>query len=324
MTLVAPAAGAGRRAERASGQAKLDFNGGRVLRGRMRTLFAFTALALAAACTGGQPSAPDAAPVIAAERAFAAEAGRTGWVEAFIAHSSDEAIVIGARPENAHQSLAAIDPANLRDTSLVWGPVFAGMSRGGDIGFTTGPYAGGGTAFGQYFTVWRKQPDGSWKWIYDGGTNQRAAQTVDANAEVAQIEVGARGAGSAAAAVAAVRLREESLAQAAASNAGQAFSRLMAEHGRMNRDDQPSAIGPEAAAALAGTGPVGYSPPQTIEAGAAGDLVFTLGQARWQGGSGYYCRIWVLQRDGWRIAFDQILQRPLDAPAAPEDDPPAP
>lgn len=284
----------------------------------------FALAAFAAACSTPPASAPDASPVVAAERAFAAEAGRSGWVEAFLTHSTDQAIVIGARPRNAHEAMQRIPPANRGDTSLTWGPTFAGISRGGDIGFTTGPFSGGGTVFGQYFTVWRKQPDGAWKWIYDGGTNQRTPVTVDANAEVVQIEVGARGAGSAAAAIDAVRLREETLAQAAASNAGTAFSRVMAEHGRMNRDDQPSAVGPRAAAQLVGQGAIGYSPPQIVEAGTAGDLVFTLGEARWEGGSGYYCRIWVLQRDGWKIAFDQILQRPLDQAPAQEVVPPAP
>ena len=260
--------------------------------------------------------------MIAAERAFAAEAGRIGWVEAFLAYSTDDAIVIGAVPTNAHQSLSGIDPANRGDTSLTWGPEFAGISRGGDIGFTTGPYNGGDTAFGQYFTVWRLQEDGSWKWIYDGGANQSAPTTVNPDGDVLQLPLGARGAGSAAAAIEAVRRREADFAEAALGGAGAAFADTMAPQGRMNRDDQPSATGPEGAEQLAGAGGVRYAPPSVVEAGAAGDLVFTLGEARWEGGSGFYQRIWVLTSAGWKIGYDQIIERPLDQPA--EAEPPAP
>lgn len=282
----------------------------------MRLLVTILAAALAA-CTQPAGTAPDASPVIAAERAFAGAASQGGWVEAFEAYSADDALIIAAQPISAHQSLAGIDPANRGDTSLTWAPEFAGISRGGDIGFTTGPYNGGGAAFGQYFTVWRRQADGSWKWIYDGGTNQTAPTTVNMEADVTVVPV-ARGAGSAAAAVDAVRAREGALAERAAANAGEAFGAVFAGAGRMNRDNQPTALGADAAVLLAGAGGVRYAAPRVIEAGAAGDLVFTLGEARWDGGSGYYCRIWVLQADGWKIAYDQIIERTLEERDAPE------
>ncbi len=285
-------------------------------------LLVFSLAAALMACTQPADTAPDATPVIAAERTFAIEAGQGGWVEAFLAHSSAEAIVIAAQPTNAHQSLAGVDPANRGDTSLTWAPEFAGISRGGDIGFTTGPYNGGGTAFGQYFTVWRRQADGSWKWIYDGGTNQTTPTTVNMEADVGVIPVAARGLGSADAAATAVREHEAAFAERAAANAGEAFGIAFAEAGRMNRDNQPTALGAEAAAQLAGAGGVRYSAPLMIEAG--GDLVFTLGEVRWDGGSGYYCRVWVLQADGWKIAYDQIVQRTLEELNAAPENPPAP
>lgn len=283
----------------------------------MRTVALLFATLVAIACTPLGDATPDAAPVVEAERAFAAEAQRTGWVESFIAHSTEDAIVLGARPANAHAAMRGIDPANLGDTSLNWAPEFAGISNGADFGFTTGPYNGGDTAFGQYFTVWRRQSDGAWKWIYDGGTNSRTPTRPDPAFEVAVLPVSPRGAGSAEAAIEAVNRSEEVLAAAAGLNAGDAYGAVFADTGRMNRDDQPTAIGPDAAATLAGTQGVRFSPPQVAEAGAAGDMVFTLGEARWEGGSGYYQRIWVQQRDGWRIGYDQILQRPLAEAGAP-------
>ena len=274
-------------------------------------IFAFALLALAAACSSEPQSQADVAPVVAAERAFAAAAQQGGWVEAFEAYSTADAIVLQAGPVNARQSLAGIDPANRGDTSLNWGPEFAGISGGGDFGFTTGPYNGGGAAFGQYFTVWRRQADGSWKWIYDGGTNQTTPTTVNASAQVEALPIGARGAGTEMAATESILREEGELARAAAANVGDAYRAVFAETGRMNRDNQPTASGRDAAATLAGATPVAFSPPQVVHASGNGDMVFTIGQARWEGGSGYYCRIWVLQAEGWRIGYDQILLRTL-------------
>jgi hypothetical protein len=278
-------------------------------------------LALAAACSS-EPQAPaDIGPVVEAERAFAARAQATGWVEAFEAYATADAIVLQAGPTNAHESLAGIDPANRGDTSLSWAPEFAGISRAGDFGFTTGPYNGGDTAFGQYFTVWRRQEDGAWKWLYDGGTNATTPTIVNAAAEVEALPIGARGAGTEMAAIETVLREEGELARAAAANVGEGYRSVFAATGRMNRESLPTASGRDAAVALAGATPVAFSAPQIVEASGDGDMVFTLGQARWEGGSGYYCRIWVLQAEGWRIGYDQILLRSLDelnaAPLAP-------
>ena len=278
----------------------------------MRILTLLFALGLAACAP--RPAVPDASAVIAAERAFAAEAGESGWVEAFIEYSTEDALLLGAGPTNAHAALSGIDPANRGDTTLSWGPDFAGMSRGGDFGFTTGPYNGGGEAFGQYFTVWRRQADGSWKWIFDGGVNGQTPTIVDAEGEVAVVGIAAAGAGSANAALVAIDAEEAAFAEAAAGDAAGALETRLTEGGRVNREDMAPASGAAAAAAALPAGGVRYGAPQVREAAAAGDMVFTLGEARWDGGSGYFARIWVLQEDGWRIAYDQIALRPLDDP----------
>ncbi|MDP3492892.1 MAG: hypothetical protein Q8R82_07245 [Hyphomonadaceae bacterium] len=92
----------------------------------MRMILLSTALAFAA-CSE-QPPGPAAsqAPaetsaataIIAAERAFAADGAKTGWVEAFERWSEPDAIVLGSGPESAKDFLANIDPANRGDTSL--------------------------------------------------------------------------------------------------------------------------------------------------------------------------------------------------------------
>jgi ketosteroid isomerase-like protein len=59
---------------------------------------------------------------------------------------------------------------------LAWQPAFAGMAASGDMGFTTGPWESKEDikdekpqGYGHFMTVWKKQPDGSWKFVVDLG-----------------------------------------------------------------------------------------------------------------------------------------------------------
>jgi ketosteroid isomerase-like protein len=60
---------------------------------------------------------------------------------------------------------------------LVWEPGRAEVALGGDLGYTIGDYRVEATASpdsvlsrGKYLTVWRRQPDGSWKVEADIGS----------------------------------------------------------------------------------------------------------------------------------------------------------
>jgi ketosteroid isomerase-like protein len=66
---------------------------------------------------------------------------------------------------------------------LTWTPTEALMGPSGDIGYTWGHFEGHSkdangnpvTTTGRYITIWRKQPDGSWKVVLDAGSNEPAA-----------------------------------------------------------------------------------------------------------------------------------------------------
>lgn len=62
------------------------------------------------------------------------------------------------------------------DTSvhLTWAPQSAMMARSGDLGYTYGIWtlaAKDTTLQGTYVTMWRKQKDGSWKFVLDTGNS---------------------------------------------------------------------------------------------------------------------------------------------------------
>jgi hypothetical protein len=291
----------------------------------MRTMLIAGLLALAA-CSGENPPdrkdaeapAPATSPpatsattaeIVAAERAFAADAKVMGWVEAFDKWSAEDAIVLQAGPSSAKEFVANINPQVRGDTSLDWGPEFAGVSAAGDFGFTTGPFNGGDTAFGYYFTVWRKQAGGQWRWIYDGGTDTLPPTTVDAAFRVLSVPAPAASAGSADAAKTEIAAIESGMASDVSPDT---LAAKFADTSRMHRQKEAPAIGKAAITALLARGPAATSFKQVqAHASATGDMVFTLGEARWKNGAGYYGRIWAREANGWRIVYDQIVLRDL-------------
>ncbi|CAN7167491.1 DUF4440 domain-containing protein [Phenylobacterium sp. LjRoot219] len=152
--------------------------------------------------------AADPAPVIAAERAFAADGAAHGVQASFLRWSAPDAIVFAPGPVNA-QALYAAQP-DQPGAVLSWRPTYAGLASSGDLGFTTGPYAINGKPRGHYFTVWARQSDGDWKWVYDGGVDNDASAAPPAEAPVAALpgmKVAAQRPAAAMAAVGAARGR---------------------------------------------------------------------------------------------------------------------
>jgi len=60
---------------------------------------------------------------------------------------------------------------------LSWDPIGGMMAESGDLGFTYGTFVSRGAdddgneveSHGKYVTIWQRQDDGSWKWVFDGG-----------------------------------------------------------------------------------------------------------------------------------------------------------
>src|SRR5262249_22298759 len=59
---------------------------------------------------------------------------------------------------------------------LAWQPIFARVANAGDLGYTTGPWEFKDnikdekpSGYGNFVTVWKKQPDGAWKFVVDLG-----------------------------------------------------------------------------------------------------------------------------------------------------------
>src|SRR5580765_7016673 len=107
------------------------------------------------------------------ERDFAKAAATKGTRDAFLEFLADDGVLFQPGPVNGKKFWTERQP---RKGLLSWEPIFADVSRAGDLGYTTGPWEfrpNGAddqpVAFGQYFTIWKKQSDGSWKFVLDRG-----------------------------------------------------------------------------------------------------------------------------------------------------------
>lgn len=255
----------------------------------------------------GPAQAADPAPVVAAERAFAADGARNGVRASFLRWSAPDAIVFAPEPVNA-QAFYATRPD--RPGVLTWRPTYAGLAQSGDLGFTTGPYAMNGKPGGHYFTVWARQPDGGWKWIYDGGVDNDATAAPPADAPVAAMPGMKVAAQRPDAAMAGVDAAEDALAAGSATDAAAAYRQVLAADARLQGSPAAPATTPAAVSQeLAGRAHQIRFLRLGGGASAAGDLAWTYGSAAWDGGRGHYVRIWQ-RRDGWRLVFDQLLPAP--------------
>jgi ketosteroid isomerase-like protein len=115
--------------------------------------------------------------LVNAERSFARTSVENGVRASFIAFFADDGINFQPHPTKTKEAMqkgpAPIGPPRV---TLNWEPVFAEMSRSGDLGYTTGPYTLKDNSatpepnrYGYYFSVWKKQADGQWKVVLDCG-----------------------------------------------------------------------------------------------------------------------------------------------------------
>lgn len=115
--------------------------------------------------------------MVKTEQAFSKMAEEKTAREAFMAFIADDGLLF--RPGAVNGKKWMIEhplPASDKKPLLAWQPSFAGMALAGDLGFTTGPWESKDdikdpkpSGYGHFVTLWKKQADGSWKFVVDLG-----------------------------------------------------------------------------------------------------------------------------------------------------------
>lgn len=144
-------------------------------------LAAVAGLVFVGFAAGAPEPADEREQLLAADRAFdqaTAEKGIEGWVSSFAPNGSmlpgDEPPVTGPDAIRQFMGPTLTQP----NSSLRWQPTHAEVLIPGVLGMTTGRWelrsldAEGKPRrrTGTYVTIWKKQPDGAWKVVFDTGS----------------------------------------------------------------------------------------------------------------------------------------------------------
>jgi ketosteroid isomerase-like protein len=248
------------------------------------------------------------------ERAFAARAAATSVREAFIEYFADDAVAFGADPSPAREGLLA-SPPSPPGLALLWEPRLGDAAASGELGYLTGPYeqrvAGRPSSHGTYFSVWKRQADGTWKVIIDQGIGTPSTPTFAPGFTRSPARGAWSGQETRDEADAALATADRRFADAVASGLGPAYEAALHPDARLMRPrHQPMTSRADAIAYLTSTVKTLRTGTRKAEAARSGDLGYTWGTYEATGTDGiavsaYYVRVWTRTADGtWLVAAE--------------------
>jgi len=263
--------------------------------------------------------------VVAAEKAFAKAAAEKGTRAAFLEYLAEDSVVLGPRPVPGR---AKWEASPEKTSLLSWFPVAADVSLSGDLAYTTGPWElrpkgkeDKEVLHGFYTTFWRKQADGSYKVLFDGGISTPAPSPSDVAVKIGkavpakvenppQVEE-ARGKFT-------ILSADRAFAKAAmARGTAAAYADFLADDSRLHREGAIPVVSKAKILENLKTqaAKMTWTPIQARVA-SSGDLGYSLGNEMVGAEQGVYLRIWKKQADNsWRVVLD------LFTPAPPEPAP---
>jgi ketosteroid isomerase-like protein len=120
----------------------------------------------------------DSRELKSADSAFAALSVAHGAQAAFVGFAAREAVLLGppgAPMTHGRDAIGAAFAGFPAGAVLEWAPVWADVADSGDLGCTVGEASvPARKSYSKYLTVWKRQADGTWKFVADAG-NARPA-----------------------------------------------------------------------------------------------------------------------------------------------------
>jgi ketosteroid isomerase-like protein len=256
--------------------------------------------------------------LIAAEKAYAKLAGEKGFRDASISVFADDAVIFTPNAVNGKKFWRGAK----EDPVLTWRPIFASISRSGELGYTTGPSeyrrsrdAQNPDAFGHFVTIWRKDAKAVWKVALDVGLDhpqpkeaETEIRTYVPNSPILQTE---------SASTVLDRVQSE-FAESLRDNEADAITDHASDDIRVYRRGQLPAVGKRATEkmladedAKTSRAPLGAGTSHPI------DLAYEYGEYTSESDKvtqrGIYLTIWRLDSDGsWKIALDLQKSAPVE------------
>src|SRR5215468_9975922 len=278
---------------------------------------------------------PAQAELVNSERAFAKLAVERGVRESFIAYFADDGIGFAPHPHKVKETFSSSPaPAPRSTMALKWAPVYGDIAQAGDLGWNTGPTVIEDTGpekkptrHGLFFSVWKKQSDGSWRVALDlGGSTPAEVAPLNApfktsyrapgKGPTANVNVEEEIAGL-------LKVEREFLAAANASSLGEAYRSRLSDDARIHRPGVMPVAGKDALRDWLTRQTMTLSgEPIKADVSRSGDLGYAYGSYELGGAQpqkGYFARVWKRDAKGeWRIVVDTVKPLPPGTPLLAE------
>lgn len=117
--------------------------------------------------------------IIQTEKDFADMASSNGIAQAFLFYAAEDAVLerndVLIKGKQSIADKLKKNNSNSMEVTLSWKPDFVDVSNSGDLGYTYGKYqyvsidslGNKQESEGIFHTVWKRQKDGSWKYVWD-------------------------------------------------------------------------------------------------------------------------------------------------------------
>ncbi|HLA12071.1 MAG TPA: nuclear transport factor 2 family protein, partial [Pyrinomonadaceae bacterium] len=253
--------------------------------------------------------------MVETEKSFAKASFDHGTRESFLSFIAEDGVLFRPTAVKGKQWLLANPgPSGPKRSLLAWRPVFADISVAGDLGYTTGPWEfktdindEKPVAFGQFITVWRKQPNGAWKFVIDLGIShpQSTAPAFQFQSE-ANVQPDSKKTEVSSERETLLVRERELLDSVGSSGAGKAFQKFGAKSVRLFRENHTPFIGLEAAShALEQVGKNWAWETAFTAVSNSGDFGYSYGTYSLNMiEKGNYLRIWRRQNESWKVVVD--------------------
>jgi ketosteroid isomerase-like protein len=118
------------------------------------------------------------AELVRTEAEFFQHALANGFSEGLRSYMADDALIANSLilGRDAQEARMKQEPAKARPNVIRWKPLRAEVAASGDLGYTWGVAESGPSKegpfkpYGIYVTIWKRQTDGKWKFVYDAAT----------------------------------------------------------------------------------------------------------------------------------------------------------
>jgi ketosteroid isomerase-like protein len=265
--------------------------------------------------------------LVEAEKAFAAMASEKGFRDSFLANFTEEGIAFTPGPGRSNEALRKLPPPppGSPKRKLKWRPDFSDISAAGDLGYNTGPFWTEGPDGkdipqnqGYFFSIWRWQPDNTWKVVLDIGAPSPMPQEQRQSPWKRAVSKGYRASGSEKAEVHASALRNwESEAKPWSLKE---YEARLASESRYHGDRVPPVLGAaKVVQQLRNRGQLAITfKAMFVDVADSLDLGYTYGSydlLREDGTEkGYYTHVWKRNPQGsWQLAAEIRSPAPLEA-----------